>query len=103
MDNIIPVRSHKYRESGVLRTTGNIGSLPSLIISREVCAKPIIFIGTLLGAYFITFHVEGEGKNIEVQIIKNNMELRMKLNSFKYPDGNYLDQVIRLDPMKLSQ
>ena len=34
-------------------------------ISREVWNKPIIFSGIWLGASFIVFQVEGEGKNIE--------------------------------------
>ena len=53
-------------ESGVLRTTGNIGTSLSSSILREVWAKPIIFIRTLLGASFTIFHVEGKGNNIGV-------------------------------------
>ena len=45
VDNGIPIRSQSNcRESGVLMTTGNIGTSPSSIILREVWAKPIMLI-----------------------------------------------------------
>ena len=67
VDNGIPVQSQlNCREYVVLRTTGNIGTSPSSSISRDVWAKLIMFIGTLFGASFIIFRVEGKGKNIGV-------------------------------------
>ena len=44
--------------------------------------------------------MECEGKNIGVKINKSNTEYEMKLNSFNYPDVNYLDRVVRMNPMK---
>ena len=51
-----------YRKGfGVIKTTGNIRTSPSPSISREVWDEPIMFIGTWLGASFITFQVEVKG------------------------------------------
>ena len=67
VDNRITVWSQlNCRESGVLRTTGNIGTSLSSSISHEVWDKPTVFIGTWLGVSFTIFHVEGEGKNTRV-------------------------------------
>ena len=51
---------------GVIKTTGNIGTSPSLIILREFWSKSIMFIGTLFGASFTIFRVKGEGNTIRV-------------------------------------
>ena len=60
-----PIQSQlKCRESGVLRTTGNIGTKPSLSILHGFWAKPIIFVGTSFWVSYTIFHMEDEGKNI---------------------------------------
>ena len=56
VDNRILVQSHlNCRETRVLRNTGNIGTSPPLSISLEVWDKPIMLIGTWLGASFTIF------------------------------------------------
>ena len=50
---------------GVITTTRNIGTSPSLIILRAVWAELIIFIGIWLGASFIIFQVEVKGRTSE--------------------------------------
>ena len=58
----------------VIKTTGNIEASPPPSISREVWAKPIMFIGTRLCASLTNFQVEVKGRtpeNKQSEVLRN--------------------------------
>ena len=68
---------------GVIKTTRNIWTSPSLIILCEVWAKPIMFIGTQLGVSLTTFKLEVKGRTLEH---KNEKKEGIRLIIFNSPN-----------------